>query len=60
MWKWLICFLRRSHHDLVKREPGVLFLECTSCGRRTPGWSLIDRPLPAHDHTLRLLLDRMA
>jgi hypothetical protein len=60
MWRRLICFLRWSHRDLVTREPGVLFLKCTCCGRRTAGWSLIDRPRPARDHTLRLLLDRIA
>jgi hypothetical protein len=38
MWKWFSCYLSGRHNFGVSCEPGVIFLKCSQCGRRSPGW----------------------
>jgi len=28
-----------GHEDWVRRVPGRVYLECSNCGRETPGWT---------------------
>ena len=35
-----------SHTDVVGRAPGRLYLECETCGRVTPGWTVGQVPRP--------------
>jgi hypothetical protein len=40
MFKWITCYLSGRHDFKVSREPGVIFLSCQYCGRRSTGWEL--------------------
>jgi hypothetical protein len=40
MLKALICYLTGRHAYAVTCEPGSIFLECRTCGRRSTGWAL--------------------
>jgi hypothetical protein len=48
MWNWFNCYLSGRHEYGVWCDPGVIFLRCMHCGRRSPGWTLDRRtpPLP--------------
>ena len=39
MWKWFNCYLSGRHNFGVSCEPGAIFLKCSHCGRRSPGWA---------------------
>ena len=56
MWKPFKCRLFREHDYQVRREPGALFLECSRCGHRSPGWSVCERRVGHTDSPLRLLI----
>ncbi len=59
MWKYFACL--RGHHTYhVRVQPGLVFLECICCGRRTHGWNLTARSATRARQTLRLLLDESA
>jgi hypothetical protein len=50
MWKWFNCYLSGRHNFGVSCEPGAIFLKCSHCGRRSPGWSVDQKghaPAPA-------------
>lgn len=34
-----------GHEMMLRFEPGRLSLQCPSCGRQTPGWSIGHRPI---------------
>jgi hypothetical protein len=58
MWHWFNCYLSGRHEYGVWCDPGVIFLRCVHCGRRSPGWT-VDRGKPAlarprHSTTLEL------
>jgi hypothetical protein len=40
MWNWFNCYLSGRHEFGVSCEPGAIFLRCTHCGRRSPGWTV--------------------
>jgi hypothetical protein len=40
MWKWFNCYLSGRHNFGVSCEPGAIFLKCSQCGRRSPGWAV--------------------
>lgn len=40
MWNWLNCYLSGRHEFGVACAPGAIFLQCTHCGRRSPGWAV--------------------
>jgi hypothetical protein len=40
MWNWFNCYLSGRHEFGVSCEPGAIFLRCSHCGRRSPGWSV--------------------
>jgi hypothetical protein len=40
MWKWFNCYLSGRHSFGVSCEPGAIFLKCSQCGRRSPGWAV--------------------
>ncbi len=40
MWKWFNCYLSGRHNFGVSCEPGAIFLKCSQCGRRSPGWAM--------------------
>jgi hypothetical protein len=44
MWKWFNCYLSGRHNFGVSCEPGAIFLRCSECGRRSPGWSVDRQP----------------
>jgi hypothetical protein len=46
MWHWFNCYLSGRHEYGVWCDPGVIFLRCVHCGRRSPGWT-VDRRKPA-------------
>ena len=51
MWKWFNCYLSGRHSFGVSCEPGAIFLKCSQCGRRSPGWSVDQKghaPAPSH------------
>jgi len=43
MWKWFNCYLSGRHNFGITCEPGEIFLKCSHCGRRSPGWSVDPR-----------------
>src|ERR1700704_2445915 len=40
MWNLFNCYLSGRHEFGVSCEPGAIFLRCTHCGRRSPGWTV--------------------
>ena len=40
MWNWFNCYLSGRHDYGMWCERGAMFLRCTHCGRRSPGWSV--------------------
>ena len=44
MWKWFNCYLSGRHNFGVSCEPGAIFLRCSQCGRRSPGWTVDRKP----------------
>jgi hypothetical protein len=48
MFKWITCYLSGRHDFKVSREPGVIFLSCQNCGRRSTGWELRQERELAH------------
>ena len=40
MWNALYCYLSGGHDFGVWCEPGVIFLRCVHCGKRSNGWEL--------------------
>jgi len=40
MLKWIACYLSGRHDYQVACEPGVIFLKCRYCERRSTGWEL--------------------
>ena len=40
MWNWLNCYLSGRHEFGISCSDGAIFLRCTYCGRRTPGWAV--------------------
>lgn len=38
-----LCVLSGGHNDFFKQEHKRVFLECSECGRQTPGWDLSKR-----------------
>ena len=56
MWKWFNCYLSGRHSFGVSCEPGAIFLRCSQCGRRSPGWAVDQKghaPAPAPSHAPR-------
>jgi hypothetical protein len=41
-----MCILTGRHKYSPWCEPGAIFLRCTNCGRRSPGWN-VTASLPA-------------
>jgi hypothetical protein len=38
---------RRGHTDILRVEPpGRIYVQCTTCGRQTPGWAQGGGPQP--------------
>ena len=56
MWKPLKCRLFRGHDYQLRREPGVLLLECRCCGHRSRGWDWSEARGKRADSSLRLLI----
>jgi hypothetical protein len=40
MWKWINCYLSGKHNFAISCATGEIFLKCSHCGRRTPGWAV--------------------
>jgi hypothetical protein len=40
MWDLINCYLAGRHQYTVWCEPGVIYLRCTRCGRRSAGWEV--------------------
>ena len=40
MWNWFNCYLSGRHEYAPWCEPGMMFLRCVHCGRRTSGWAV--------------------
>jgi len=40
MWNWFNCYLSGRHEYGVWCKPGVIFLRCVHCGRRSSGWAI--------------------
>ena len=40
MWNWFSCYLSGRHEFGPWCEPGVMFLRCIHCGRRSAGWAV--------------------
>ena len=57
MWKWFNCYLSGRHNFGVSCEPGAIFLRCSQCGRRSPGWSVDQK---THGTAARSPVDRTA
>ena len=56
MWKWFNCYLSGRHNFGVSCEPGAIFLRCSQCGRRSPGWAVDQKghaPAPAPSQAQR-------
>ncbi len=56
MWKWFNCYLSGRHSFGVSCEPGAIFLRCSQCGRRSPGWAVDQKghaPAPAPSRAQR-------
>jgi len=56
MWNWFSCYLSGRHSFGVSCEPGAIFLKCSQCGRRSPGWSVDQKghaPAPAPSRAQR-------
>lgn len=40
MLRLIACVLSGQHDYRMGREPGAVFLRCTKCGHRSPGWTV--------------------
>jgi len=40
MWKWFHCYLSGGHEFGVWGEPGMIYLRCLHCGKRSTGWAM--------------------
>lgn len=47
MWNWFKCYLSGRHDFGAWCEPGTIFLRCVHCGKRSSGWALDARAIPA-------------
>jgi hypothetical protein len=56
MWKPFKCRLFRDHDYVMRRQPGVMFLECRRCGHRSHGWVLDEMRVRRKTAPLRLLI----
>jgi hypothetical protein len=54
MWNPFRCRLFRDHDYAVRRQPGVMFLECRRCGHKSSGWNLGELRVRRAANTLRL------
>ena len=59
MLKYFAC-LRGKHTYHVRVQPGRVFLECTCCSRRSPGWNLTAGSTTKAGEAFRLLLEESA
>lgn len=55
LWQ-LLCGLR-GHAMVLHFEPNRLALECTSCGKQTPGW-VLDEALDRRERAIRTRVAR--
>jgi Zn ribbon nucleic-acid-binding protein len=44
MWNLLGCYLSGRHDYGMWCEPGVMFLRCVHCGKRSSGWAVTPTP----------------
>jgi Zn ribbon nucleic-acid-binding protein len=47
MWNLFNCYLSGRHDYGMWCEPGVMFLRCVHCGKRSPGWAVTPPPATA-------------
>jgi hypothetical protein len=56
MWKPFKCRLFRDHDYAMRRQPGVMYLECRRCGHRSHGWVIDEMRVRREVTPLRLLI----
>jgi len=47
MWNLFNCYLSGRHDYGMWCEPGVMFLRCVHCGKRSSGWAITPTPATA-------------
>jgi hypothetical protein len=47
MWNLFNCYLSGRHDYGMWCEPGVMFLRCVHCGKRSSGWAITATPATA-------------
>jgi len=47
MWNLFNCYLSGRHDYGMWCEPGVMFLRCVHCGKRSSGWAVTPTPVTA-------------
>ena len=47
MWNVFNCYLSGRHDYGMWCEPGAIFLRCVHCGKRSSGWAVVPKPVPA-------------
>jgi hypothetical protein len=47
MWNLFNCYLSGRHDYGMWCEPGVMFLRCVHCGKRSSGWEVTPKPATA-------------
>jgi len=47
MWNLFNCYLSGRHDYGMWCEPGVMFLRCVHCGKRSSGWEVTAKPATA-------------
>jgi Zn ribbon nucleic-acid-binding protein len=45
MWNLFNCYLSGRHDYGMWCEPGVMFLRCVHCGKRSSGWAVTPTPV---------------
>ncbi|RPJ69021.1 MAG: hypothetical protein EHM24_19800 [Acidobacteria bacterium] len=64
MWDWLNCHMFGRHEHGIWCDNGTIFLRCIRCGRRSPGWDVVEShgqlqpqpaPRPSQAHRLQLV-----